>query len=558
MALRDRLDDRQAQAAAGSAAARVHLHEPLEDRVDPVRGNAGARVPQCDEHAARSRLCGTRPRPATDRGDPQPDPRTVLAEVHCVRRQLHDGLDEAVAVGHDDALRIGFEDPVPVPQVFDAGEDAGSQLREVDGCGVDEIGAARLGQRRQVAHQFVHALDLFERDLPALRHVVRVGEVGRLHRAADDRERCPQFMAHVAHEAALLDEPLTDPVEHRVEGPGQGGDVVVAVRNGHTHVEVVGRDRLRRLAQLAQWTHEAPAHQVPGDRGDDEQRERGAGVDPRGPPDRVPLDGDPVRDDEDPFAVVPRDGHGRDRRTMDLAVDGEVHEHGAAGDVGGADLFEDVLLGQGVGDVLRLEARRTVHQGDHGFVLPRCHGPRGGVQELFEPQGRLLHRLLSDECEFVDLLAELQVDAVLQRFELGRVGDGAGRHESGGHEGEHHRQHAAAHRATSGQNGRHHARRRAVPADRPSSRGRLCTRGRPPSRGRSCTRGRPPSPGHSVLQDRQSALARLSGLPSGGAASVPHRRRAVRASRLPAVIRHAHQHRRSTVERQLRNTQELR
>jgi hypothetical protein len=268
--LRDRADDRESQSAAGGGVSGAQADEPVEDRLLLVCGDAGAVVPHGDDEAARRFLRAVGFEAAARDLDPQADAGSGLREPHRIGGQLDDRLDESGVVGQHEAGRVRIEDPLAVAQVLDAGQHAGSEALEVYGRHAEEVGPAGLRQRGQVAHQLVHPLDLLERDLVALLHVRGIRAVRGLQGAPDDGERGAQLVAHVAHEPALLCESVADPVEHRVEGAGQGGHVVVAVRDRHPPVQVVGRDRPGRVPQLLERAHEAAADQLPRDRGQEE------------------------------------------------------------------------------------------------------------------------------------------------------------------------------------------------------------------------------------------------------------------------------------------------
>ena len=257
-------------------------------------------------------------------------------------------------------------------------------------------------------------------------------------------------MAHVAHEPALLREAVADPVEHRVEGAGQGGHVVIRIRDGDPPVQVVGRDRAGRVPQLRERAHEATAHQLPRDRGQEEDAQRGRGVDPCGVPDRLALGRHPVDGGERALPVVARDGDGCDRGPVGRAVDRDVRVDGPTGDGPVVELGEDLRVRQGEVHVLRLVQRPAVQQRDDRFVLARHHRTGRGAQQVFQAALLPLHRQLRHELQLVDLLAQLCVDPRFQICELRGVADRAGGGQTQQHEREHHREDAAAHRARPG------------------------------------------------------------------------------------------------------------
>jgi len=73
-------------------------------------------------------------------------------------------------------------------------------------------------------------------------------DLQQLQVPADDRERRPQLVPGVVEELLLHPERLLQPVEHRVDRPGEGGDVV-APRHGDPQPEVAGGQLLGRRPQ---------------------------------------------------------------------------------------------------------------------------------------------------------------------------------------------------------------------------------------------------------------------------------------------------------------------
>ena len=99
---------------------------------------------------------------------------------------------------------------------------------EVDRGRTHEVGPVALGEQDQVADQAGHPVDLVEQQLLGLGHLRGRAGVEELEVAAHHRERRAQLVAGVVEELPLADERLLEPVEHAVDGAGEGGDVVVA------------------------------------------------------------------------------------------------------------------------------------------------------------------------------------------------------------------------------------------------------------------------------------------------------------------------------------------
>ncbi len=135
-----------------------------------------------------------------------------------------------------------------VPAVFGRqhvrlGEHLLGELGDIDVLRAQEAGGAGLGEQGDVVDQHVHPVELVDRELARGFDLVRVARVEQLEVAANDRDRRAQLVADVVEQPTLTVERPLEPVEHRVEGAGELGDVVAA-DHGDAAGEVVLADVL--------------------------------------------------------------------------------------------------------------------------------------------------------------------------------------------------------------------------------------------------------------------------------------------------------------------------
>jgi hypothetical protein len=163
--------------------------------------------------------------------------------------QLQQRLRDPLRVDLDGALGALVELPGAVGQGTGLVEDLVGQHARVHLDGLEEVGAPGLGQHDHVVDQSCHPVDLVEHQVPGGLGVADVVGVQQLEVATHDRDRRTQLVAGVVEEPALLHEGVLQPVEHRVEGVAQVGDVVIA-GGVEPPAEVGVADLLRRRSHL--------------------------------------------------------------------------------------------------------------------------------------------------------------------------------------------------------------------------------------------------------------------------------------------------------------------
>jgi hypothetical protein len=298
-------------------------------------------------------------------------------------------------------------------------------------------------------------------------------DVGRLERAAHDRQRGAQLMAHIAHEAALLGEALLDPLQHAVEVLGERGDVVPA-RGRDAMLEIGDGDLLGGAAEILQRPQQTPRDDIAAPAAQQQRQHRQAREDRDALPQLTPLRTDVAGDDEHSLRVIARDRDRGDEHAQIPAVDLHRHDHGAPGHLGVQELGADQLglllhrrgLGRGhvVGDpghqrevlLARLVAGLLVDERDHRLVVRRSGGVRRMQQQAVDRGvGRAAVGLSGarDQGELAVLLPELGIDPLVQGTELRGEGEHARDGEAPGDEREEGREHPGAHRPAGGSAG---------------------------------------------------------------------------------------------------------
>ena len=262
--------------------------------------------------------------------------------------------------------------------------------------------------------------------------------------AAQHGQRGLELVAGVVEEAALLGEGGLEPVQHGVDGAGEGGDVVVP-GEGDAPAEVGLGDLLGGAPQAPQGRQQPPGQQE-GRARDEQQRQRGDdGVGAHRVPERGAADVEPGDHEQGSGLAVAAEPDGLTHQ-QDLALAGHVEAGAApgAGDVGGGraegGVVDDGVLGGGeeahrvpppldpaheqlvvVGDVALEE--QLQHGGD---VLERLGG--GGIQAPGLDPRELLQLLVHRRARL--LLEAVTLDGVDQQ-----PGQGQGRGGEGGDDG---------------------------------------------------------------------------------------------------------------------------
>ena len=256
----------------------------------------------------------------------------MLGVPHRVGHQLEPGLGDPGGVDHGPGEGRRLHLPAALTQGEGLVEDQLGQLGDIRVHRGDEVALDALGQQDQVAHEHPHPVELVKGQQLGLAHVLGVRGVGELEVTADHGDRGAQLVADVVQQVALGLHRGLDPVEHPVDGRGQGRQVIPAL-DRYPGGQVLLADGLGGSAQLLDGAQE-------------------------------PLDGEPGQtrhqgDGEHGRRRV--EGHGAPELGLgDLKVD-DVHERAALGAAlqrdnedpvargGGAHRLDDGLRGGGLG-----------------------------------------------------------------------------------------------------------------------------------------------------------------------------------------------------------------
>ena len=190
---------------------------------------------------------------------------------------LDEALEESPVAAHQRRFEVEIEGKLErVGFGSQPVDDPGRQVGEVDGL-LGHGGSTGAGQREQpvdeglaadrgVSHHLGHRAEIRGRG-PG------IGE-GNVDLGADDRQRGPQLVGGVGHEALLAHEGPVEPFEHGVERVGQLLELVGWSRQADALVEVDVRETLRGGRDGVDGTQHAPGdHPADPDRSHGQHRD---------------------------------------------------------------------------------------------------------------------------------------------------------------------------------------------------------------------------------------------------------------------------------------------
>ena len=196
--------------------------------------------------------------------------------LHGIGHQLEPGLGDSGGIDHRPGEGHRLQPPAALTQGEGLVEDHLGEFGDVGAHGRDEVALGALGQQDQVAHEHSHPVELINGQQLSLAHVSGVGRVGELKMPADHGDGRTQLVADVIEQVALRLHRGLHPVQHPVDGSGQGGQIVSAL-NRDPGGQVVLADGLGGASQLLDGAQE-PLDGEPGQaghQGDGEDGRRG-------------------------------------------------------------------------------------------------------------------------------------------------------------------------------------------------------------------------------------------------------------------------------------------
>ncbi len=145
-----------------------------------------------------------------------------------VADQVHHRLVQALLVSLHHRRRGLLHPHLPLAERRGLRRQVADELRQVEGVRRDEVGLLGPGQSQQILDDPGHAIQLgrdqVHRRLPLLRVLAQ-----QLQLTPDHRDRGPQLVSGVVHEAPLGGEGFLQAVQHPVECDRQRRHLVVAL-----------------------------------------------------------------------------------------------------------------------------------------------------------------------------------------------------------------------------------------------------------------------------------------------------------------------------------------